>query len=92
MIAGFAFAFLTLEKASRQLLLFLFVLPLILAAGVMRMLFLFGLVSAGHPNLGRWLYFDFFDVFQFFFVFSILWLIRGGIVKWWPDRPENGQA
>lgn len=81
-MAGFAFSFFALDGAARQLGLFLFVFPLIFMTGVIRMLLLLGLVSAGLPKLGRWIYYDFFDVFQFVLILSSLWLIRNLLLKW----------
>ena len=82
-MAGYAFAFFTREKSSRQVVLFLCVFPAIFAAGVIRILLFFGLVSVGHSDLGLWIYFDFLSVFQFLLVLWVLLFIRGLIVKWW---------
>lgn len=88
-MAGFAFAFFALEKVSRQVVLSLFAFPLIFAAGILRVLLLFGLVSLDQARLGRFVYYDIFGSFQFVLVFLGLWLIRGLILRWWPFPVEN---
>ncbi len=65
-MAGFAFAFFALEKVSRQVVLSLFAFPLIFAAGILRVLLLFGLVSLDQARLGGLCITIFSDLFSLF--------------------------
>ena len=74
-MVGFAFSFFTLVKASRQLLLVLFVIPLIFVSGVLRILFFLGLFSVWQGDLAYWVYFDLFFLVQFSFILTGLWVV-----------------